>query len=340
MFYIILKYFVDFTFLKEYNFYYSTILGGIFMLHITSLTEGLELFKALGSDVRVSILNILLENNNMSMNELASRLNITNGALTSHVKKLESTGLISTSSESAGHGNQKICSVHLDKILIDLERDDDFANVYSTELKIGHYSNYSICPTCGLASSQALIGEVDDPRYFEHPDRYNADILWFTKGYVEYVIPNFIPTSQKITQITLSAELSSEAPGVNNDWPSDISFYLNDTCIGTWTSPGDFGDVKGIFTPDWWYPNWNQYGMLKLVVINKKGTFIDGLKISDVSIDSFDLDYRSGIRFRMAVEDDAAHVGGLTIFGKSFGNYGQDIKVNINYAPIAEPEQD
>lgn len=306
------------------------------MLHITSLTEGLEIFKALGSDVRVEILNILLENNNMSMNELATRLNITNGALTSHIKKLESSGLITTSSESAGHGNQKICSVHLDKILIDLEKEEDFANVYNTELRVGHYSNYSICPTCGLASSKALIGEVDDARYFEHPERYNADILWFTKGYVEYVIPNFIPSSQKITQITISAELSSEAPGVNNVWPSDISFYLNDTCIGIWTSPGDFGDVKGLFTPDWWFPNWNQYGLLKLLVINKKGTFIDGLKISDVTIDSFNLDYRSGIRFKMSVDDDAAHVGGLTIFGKSFGNYGQDIKVSINYAPIEE----
>ncbi len=304
------------------------------MLHITSLNEGLEIFKALGSDVRIEILNILLENNNMSMNELASRLNITNGALTSHIKKLESSGLITTSSESAGHGNQKICSVHLDKILIDLEKQEDFQNVYNTELKVGHYSAYSICPTCGLASSKALIGEVDDARYFEHPDRYNADILWFTKGYVEYIIPNFIPSSQRITQITISAELSSEAPGVNNVWPSDISFYLNDVCIGTWLSPGDFGDSKGLFTPDWWFPNWNQYGLLKLLVINKKGTYIDGLKISDVTIDSFDLDYRSGIRFRMAVEDDAEHVGGLTIFGKSFGNYGQDIKVSLNYAPI------
>lgn len=304
------------------------------MLHITSLTEGLEIFKALGSDVRIEILNILLEDNNMSMNELATRLNITNGALTSHIKKLESSGLITISSESAGHGNQKICSVHLDKILIDLERDDDFANVYNTELRVGHYADYQICPTCGLASSTALIGEVDDARYFEHPERYNADILWFTKGYVEYVIPNFIPASQKITQITISAELSSEAPGVNNVWPSDISFYLNDTCIGVWTSPGDFGDVKGLFTPDWWFPNWNQYGLLKLLVINKKGTYIDGLKISDVTIDSFHLDYRSGIRFKMSVDDDAAHVGGLTIFGKSFGNYGQDIKVSINYAPI------
>ena len=102
------------------------------MLHITSLMDGLEIFKALGSDVRIEILNILLENNNMSMNELASRLKITNGALTSHIKKLESCGLITTSSESAGHGNQKLCSVHLDKILIDLEKEEEFSNVYNT----------------------------------------------------------------------------------------------------------------------------------------------------------------------------------------------------------------
>lgn len=252
------------------------------MLHITSLNEGLELFKALGSDVRIEILNILLENDNMSMNELASRLNITNGALTSHIKKLENCGLITTSSESAVHGNQKICSIHLDKILIDLEKPAEIENVYHTELKVGHYTNYQICPTCGLASADALIGEVDDPRYFEHPDRYNADILWFTRGYVEYAIPNFIPASKKITQITISAELSSEAPGTNNDWPSDISFYLNDIHIGDWTSPGDFGDVKGLLTPDWWYASWNQYGLLKQLVINQKGTYIDGLKISDV----------------------------------------------------------
>lgn len=240
------------------------------MLHITSLNDGLDVFKALGSDVRVEILNILLENNSMSMNELASHLNITNGALTSHIKKLENCGLISISNESAGHGNQKICSILLDKILIDLEKQEDILNVYNTDIKVGHYSVYSICPTCGLASSRALIGEVDDSRYFDHPDRYNADILWFTKGFVEYNIPNFIPSFQKITQLTISAELSSEAPGVNNTWPSDISFYLNDVCVGSWLSPGDFGDSRGLFTPDWWLPNWNQYGLLKLLLFWKR----------------------------------------------------------------------
>lgn len=78
------------------------------MLHITNLEDGLELFKALGSDVRVRILEILLEYNNMNMNDLASRLEITNGALTSHIKKLEECGLIKITNQSTGHGNQKL----------------------------------------------------------------------------------------------------------------------------------------------------------------------------------------------------------------------------------------
>lgn len=148
------------------------------------------------------------------------------------------------------------------------------------------------------------------------------------------MIPNFVPHTQSITRIMISAELSSEAPGINNNWPSDISFYLNNVYLGKWTSPGDFGDVQGIFTPDWWFPNWNQYGLLKLLMINHRGTYIDGLQISDVCIDDFNLDHTSSMRFRMSVDEDAEHIGGLTIFGKSFGNYGQDIKVDINYAPI------
>jgi len=245
-----------------------------FMLHIKSLDEGLELFKALGSDIRVEIVKILLNENSMNMNELASRLNITNGALTSHIKKLEECGVVTVSSEASGHGNQKVCSVHLDKILIELQDKPQNENIYTTDIKVGLFSDYSVYPTCGLATSNRLIGEVDDTRYFAHPERYEADILWFTKGFVEYSVPNFVPANQKIDEICFSMELSSEAPGVNNVWPSDIYFYLNDTLLGTWTSPGDFGDVKGIFTPDWWFPNWNQYGLLKMLVINHRRNFL------------------------------------------------------------------
>ncbi|SCP99326.1 ArsR/SmtB family transcription factor [Anaerobium acetethylicum] len=304
------------------------------MLHIKNLEEGLPVLKALGSELRISIINLLLEHKEMNMNELASSLGITNGALTSHVKKLEDSGIIKILTEYTGHGNQKICRVNIDKILIDIATDEAAGeeNIYNTEVKVGHFSDYAIYPTCGLATPDSLIGEVDDPRYFAHPDRINAGILWFMKGHIEYIIPNLLPASQKIDQITLSFEISSEAPGVNNDWPSDISFVMNDVLMGTWTSPGDYGDVRGIFTPDWWFPNWNQYGLLKMLVVNKKGTFIDGLKISDVTVDQLNLNYKSTIRFKFMIKDDAENVGGMTLFGSSFGNYNQDIKVRIQYS--------
>ena len=306
------------------------------MLHVKNLDEGLEIFKALGSELRINIIKLLQENHEMNMNELATSLGITNGALTSHIKKLEESGIIQVMTERGSHGNQKVCKVAVDKIVVDVEAEEneEDQNIYNTEVKVGHYSDYEVYPTCGLATSQAIVGEVDDPRYFSHPDRINAGILWFTKGYIEYIIPNLLPSATKIDQITVSLEISSEAPGINNDWPSDISILLNDVKIGTWTSPGDYGDVQGIFTPDWWFPNWNQYGLLKMIVINKKGTFVDGLKISDVTINEFNLDYKSTVRFKFEIEEDAKNVGGITIFGSEFGNYNQDIKVRIAYSPM------
>ena len=188
------------------------------MLHIENLEDGLELFKSLGSEVRVEIIRQLLQHPGMNMNELAGRLKITNGALTSHIKKLESCGIVKTSSETASHGNQKICSVHVDKILIDLMPGSPVDDLYQASIKVGHYSNHEVYPTCGLATAESMVGEVDDPRYFSHPDRYNADILWFTRGFVEYDVPNFIPPNQQITELMIEMEISSEAPGVNNGY--------------------------------------------------------------------------------------------------------------------------
>ena len=243
------------------------------MLHIKRIEDGAELFKALGSNIRISILRLLIDNEKMSMNEIAQSLGISNGALTSHVKMLEETGLIKTDTVHSAHGNQKMCSVNVDQILVDID------------------------------------GDGDDKQ-------------------------NLLPSNTQIDQLTLSFEIASEAPGVFNNWPSDITFRLNGVNIGTWTSPGDFGDVRGIFTPDWWFENWNQYGLLKMLAINKKGTFIDGLKISDVNVKQLKLDYKSTLRFEFAVEDASEHVGGFTLYGTGFGNYNQDIKVQIAYSQM------
>ena len=302
------------------------------MLHVENLSEGLTLFKALGSEVRLEIVRLLVEQP-MNMNELAGRLHITNGALTTHIRKLEECGLVTISNDSSGHGNQKIYHVVPDKLLINIKKaPPEPENTRSVVLKVGRYSNCRVNPTCGLATADHIIGAVDDYRYFTHPDHFDADILWFTQGFVEYQVPNFAAAYGHITQITVSAELSSEAPGVNSQWPSDISFSINGVGVGTWTSPGDYGDVRGVFTPSWWFPDWNQYGLLKLLTVNEKGAFMDGLPISGVTIADLKLDRAQTFNLRFAVDQKAAHIGGLTIFGKTFGNYAQDIRVSLSYA--------
>ena len=74
--------------------------------------------------------------------------------------------------------------------------------------------------------------------------------------------------------------------------------------------------------------------MLKVLSINKKGTYIDGLRISDVNVKQLNLDYKSTLKFEFAVDEDSTNVGGLTIFGAGFGNYNQGIKVQLTYSPI------
>ena len=180
-----------------------------------------------------------------------------------------------------------------------------------------------------MASKSKVIGEVDSPKYFDAPEAKDAGILWFTKGYIEYRIPNYLEFNQTLKELQFSFEIGSEAPGICENWPSDIYFSINDTQIGYWTSPGDFGETRGLFTPDWWDEHWNSYGLLKLLVINDYGTFIDGGKISDITIKDLHLKADNQINLRISVPENSTNGGGCTLFGKGFGNYNQDIKVRV-----------
>jgi len=154
--------------------------------------------------------------------------------------------------------------------------------------------------------------------------------LWFTKGFVEYRIPNYLLSDQTPTALEISMELGSEAPGVNNNWPSDITFILNGLKIGQWTSPGDFGGTRGTYTPQWWSLTVGQYGLLKILKIDNSGSYIDGERISDVTLHQLQLRQKQWT-FRIAILDNAEHPGGVTIFGAGFGNYNQDIVFRLYY---------
>ncbi|MGC6588249.1 ArsR/SmtB family transcription factor [Paenibacillus sp. Dod16] len=300
------------------------------MIYIKDLMSGLDIFKALSSEIRIQILELLAKNQSLNLNDLANRLNLSNGAITMHIKKLEDSGLIEINTTGGKHGIQKICYLNKDTLMVDL-RSKDIDNLYEVEIQVGHYSDYQAIPTCGLATKDSIIGDFDDPRYFADPERINSEIIWLTEGFLEYRIPNHLKSNQSFREIQFSLELGSEAPGYCDNYPSDIFFYVNGIEIGSWTSPGDFGDKRGTFNPEWWPPHLNQYGMLKLIRINKEGSFIDGCRISDVGLNQIQLDYKSELTFRIAVNERSVNKRGLTIYGKHFGNYSQDLLARVLY---------
>jgi predicted transcriptional regulator len=292
--------------------------------------SSLPIFEALASDVRIKIIN-LLSKKPMNIKELAQELNLSSAIVTMHVNKLEKASIIKGERTRSKGGVQKICTLVVDSMELTFPGSSKEERKYHQFITpIGHYTDFSASPTCGLATFEKQIGYFDDPRCFLDPERVNARILWFSKGFVEYKIPNYILSSQTPTELEISLELCSEAPGYNKNWPSDISFFFNDINLGYWTSPGDFAGERGKYTPSWWSDNINQYGMLKIIRVDNNGTYIDGKKISDTTIKDIDI-YKKQWSFKIAVLENAEHVGGLTLFGKDFGNYDQDIVIKLYY---------
>ena len=171
-----------------------------------------------------------------------------------------------------------------------------------------------------------LPAAIDDVRVFSDPRRLAAAVVWLGHGYVEYAIPNYLTSRDQLEEIRIQVELCSEAPGSAMDWPSDIFFELNGLRLGCWTCPGCYGDHKGIYTPDWVsvYTN-SQYGDLIQLVINDSGTFVDGKPISSVNVGQVSAAAQRDFRLRFESPADAKNPGGLTIFGRGYGNYDQHI---------------
>ncbi len=290
--------------------------------------EALPVYEALASPVRIKIIQ-LLSKNKMNIKEIAQALGLSSAIITMHVNKLEKANLIKTEKV----GQQKISSLKVDRIEINFP--EKIFNAFDTKessIPVGHYTDYKVQPTCGLATDEFFIGLVDEPKFFMASERMDAQLLWFTEGYVEYQTTNLLNHDETLEMMEISMEISSEFPFANNNWPSDITFALNDKTLGTWTSPGDFADIRGKYTPAWYPDNQNQYGLLKTIRIMHHGTYMDGEPMSDLTIDDLNGSEVDLWKLRVEVKEDAEHVGGCTLFGKAFGNYAQDIKVKIFYS--------
>lgn len=303
-------------------------------MRILQLTfnEAIEICKALSNENRMKIMKILSEGPHQ-VNEIAEKMNIPFSTAAVNINKLEEAGLISTEL-FPGRGTVKLSSKIYDRIVINLFPEDNSNNSKEIviNMPIGDYVDCEIHPSCGIVSETDYIGMQDEPRSFYENEHKMAQLLYFKQGFVEYRFPNRIPYGCNAAEIGFSFEICSEAPYFKLDWPSDITVWVNGTEIGTWTSPGDFGGERGFLTPDWWPITNTQYGLLKHWKIAKDGSYLDGIKISDKTIESLKINEKPFISLKIGVKRDCNNIGGINIFGSKFGNYEQDILMKLNYS--------
>ncbi|RRK34573.1 ArsR family transcriptional regulator [Schaedlerella arabinosiphila] len=289
--------------------------------------------KALSSPVRIDIMN-LIKTKPLSLQEIARLLQIPLSSTAMHIRCLEDAGLIITENQPGIRGSMRVCmchilSFHLEAYDTEIDAAD---HSYLYEMPVGSYYNFDVSPTCGLAGMEGIIDCFDNPVSFYSAERQNAQLIWFSQGFLEYRFPNKINRLLTLQELSFSLELCSEAPGYSEDWPSDITFYINDQEVGTYTCPGDFGVRRGKCTPDIWPMGRTQYGLLTSISLRQDGGYINESPVNPaVSLSTVGLDAHPFISFKVCIKSDAVNIGGVNIFGEKYGDHPQGICMRAVY---------
>lgn len=266
----------------------------------------------------------------MNIKQLSDLLNQPVSSTSMNVDILEACGLVRTEMQLSQFGRSRLCSRNCDGISIDLQNDNTAkSDEIEISLPIGSYFDCRIFPDCGIATLTGNLGIDSENNCFYMPERYQAQLIWFRKGYLEYRIPKGqIPPSAK--RMEISFEVCSEAPFYRNDFKSDITLWINGIEIGTYTSPGDFGDRRGRLNPDWWPDVMTQYGMLVTWKIGERNSLLGAEEISLRKFSDLHIFENDFVSIRIGVKDDAKYQGGMNLFGKGFGDHNQDIRIKFN----------
>lgn len=291
----------------------------------------LKVIHALDSPARLDIVELLAHRSMLSVGEIAATLHMPMSTAALSVKILEDVGILHTTMKPCAHGSAKLCRIHTSRIALQLLADAQSGNNFIImDMPVGAYSSLeSVTPTCGLASDTGVIGTKDTPSSFYLPERVSAQLIWLTTGWLEYRFA--LKERKTVTSLELSFEACSEVVRYKNPWESSITVQINQVPVGTWVCPADCGGRYGLLTPKWWNLNNTQYGLLKTWRVDKNGTWLDEVPISDVTIEQvvrYDQPYLS---VKIGVDPQAEHAGGMNLFGEHFGDYPQGIRLKCYF---------
>lgn len=304
-----------------------------------------KIASALSVKTRREILK-LINRAPCSINDIAWKLNVPVSTASFHVKALVEAGLLIYSTNTKKRGNEKLVALgsYILSFFLGQRRfgDPQFNKVKTIEVPIGSYSAFEATAPCGMNLSTGERLLADDPLTFRHPNRFFANVIWLSQGYLEYAIPlfnygfstkNVLETldRESIISLNFAFEICSETAQYNHDFKSDITLSVNGIEICTFVSQGDYGERRGRFSPESLPDAHTQYGLLQSLDIRFDGSYLNEKRVSDVSIDDLNLKNTDVITFRIEVKKDARHVGGFNLFGKNRGDYQQDILFSITY---------
>lgn len=293
------------------------------------------LCNALGNKKRVLILKELQKPPfTSSVSELCKKFDLPTSTLMHHLEILEKAALVAFRYKNSSKGAIRLYGRSL------RGADLRFYHIYQEEtshqlcdiqsIKVGHYINYEGA-TFSFATETKLYDFLGSNCF--NPNRFDAELIYTPNGIIEYYFDNKIAKQNKITKMVISLEICSEAPYFDNTYKSDITFWINHKELGTHTCDGDYGDRRGTLNPKWWLNINTQYGKLVTLSIDETGVFINGTLVnSKINIHHLKLDEDNKISFKLGNQKTATNPGGFNIFGKKFGDYRQDIILQLYYS--------
>lgn len=294
--------------------------------------------RALSAPVRIEILR-MLNKHPLLLSEIAERFDLPLSSAAFHMRVLEEAELAAHRYSTKRKGSMKYYSYCPFKYLhLNLRAYDGLGQAeptpYTEEYNIGDYVDADLPEESGITTEHEwIMAGLPSDAFLSK--RHDAQLIWFTGcGSLTYAIPNTFARQGRLAEISFSMELCSEAMGYNEDYPSDITFSLNGMELCTYTSPGDFGDRYGKFTPRWWFPESTKYGQLVRICIQERGVLLNGKLVNrNISVDDLRLTEGNRALFKIEVKKDAVHKGGLNLFGNRFGDYNQAILFMATYKP-------
>lgn len=292
------------------------------------------LCNALGNAKRLSILQELNKPPfTLSVSELTKRLNMPTSTLMHHLQILSDASLVHYRYQNSPNGAIRIYGRSLrgaDLRFYHIHKDDNKNRKCDIQsLRVGQFINYE-GDTFSFVTATKMYDFLGSNCF--SPYRFDAELVYSPFGIIEYYFDNITALEHNVDALTFSLEICSEAPYFDNNYKSEITFWINNKEVGTHICNGDYGDRRGKLNPDWWRDTNTQYGKIVTVSVDTKGVHIDGLLVNDkVKIDDLNLSHDNKISFKFGNKKTATYPGGFNVFGKGFGDHAQDIVLQLFY---------